>query len=475
MVRFERLKYKLSSDRLGSIVSLLVAAAIALCSASVSGDLLEFTYVPPYGSTEDLLGCVHMVNPDSHVVAVYIYIEGMGWWTKPYPPCSGVGIGPDSSWQADITTRAEDEYASAICAFLLPMGVDCPTLAGEEDLPEEIFELCVDAICTTRVTRKISFSGYEWDVRKSYEPVSPDSNFFSDSTDNVWVDGQDRLHLVIRQRIGLWFSSEVVLDHPLGYGTYIFQVDSKIGDMDKNVVLGMFIYDSEAWMENHREMDLEFAHWGDSTYPNAQFVVQPWEASGNIYRWTIPPSVRSSTHSFHWTSDSIRFVSARGHQSVPPFDSILSEWTYTDVSGIPEPGDERVTLNLWLFRGMAPSDGIEPEVVITNFTHFIPTVAEEREVASSSRFYLMPNRPNPFSKNTTIGFQSDRVGRVVLRVTDVSGRVIRTLLDEERSTGCHYVLWDGRDDTGETVNSGVYFSHLEAGSVSHSSKMVLIN
>jgi hypothetical protein len=457
------------------ITMVIVIAGMPLCFGVASADLLEFTYVPPYGSTEDLQGRVSMVDPGSHMVAVYIYIEGLGWWTKPILPCVGLPVHPDSSWLADITTSVDDEYASAICAFLLPLGPVCPSVAGEDELPDEIFEMCVDAVCTTRVVRSISFSGFEWDVRTSQQPTSPDSNYFSDSAANVWVDGQDRLHLAIRERGGTWYSSEAVLHHPLGYGTYVYQVDSKIGDLNENVVLGMFIYDSQAWQENYREMDIEFAHWGDSTYPNAQFVVQPWEVEGNIYRWVIPPSVKASTHSFYWSSDSISFLSARGHQSVPPFDSVLDQWTYTDVSGIPEPGDERVTLNLWLFRSLAPSDGVEPEVIITSFQHYLPTLVQEYSADRSARCHLMQNQPNPFSSRTLILFHAGQSGPVVLRISDVSGRVVRTLVDGFRAAGYYSVSWDGRDDAGSKVSSGVYFYHLQGGSTTASRKMVLIN
>ena len=467
-------KYHLFGRWPSCIILLLVAAGVALTSGGVSANLLEFTYVPPYGSTEDLEGRVSMVDPAGHMVAVYIYIDGLGWWTKPALPCVGLPVRPDSTWLADITTSVDDEYASAICAFLLPLGPGCPSVAGEDELPEEIFETCVDAVCTTRVVRSISFSGFEWDVRSDHQPASPDSNYFSDSAANVWVDGQDRLHLAIRERGGIWYSSEVGLDHPLGYGTYVYQVDSKIGDLNENVVLGMFVYDSQAWQENHREMDIEFAHWGDSTYPNAQFVVQPWEVEGNIYRWVIPRSLKSSTHSFYWSNDSITFVSARGHQSVPPFDSILDQWTYTDVTGIPEPGDERVTLNLWLFKGLPPSDGDEPEVIITSFQHYVPILVQEHQAASPARCYLMQNQPNPFSTTTQIRCHTDRPGRVVLNIADVSGRVIRTVLDDRRPAGLHALVWDGRDNRGSRVNSGVYFYHLQAGSAAASRKMILI-
>jgi hypothetical protein len=455
-------------------VLLMMIACIGFCAASVSGQLLEFTYVPAYGSSDNLTGRVHAVDPSRHVVATYIYLEELGWWTKPDLPCSGVPIESDSSWEVDITTSVEDIYATAICAFLIPNDVECPTIAGEQDLPDSLFDMCVDAACTTRVMRTVLYSGYEWDVRRSCWRSEPGPNYFSNGVDNVWVDGQDRLHLTVRRGDRLWYCSEVILKEALGYGTYVFQLDSKVGDFDQNVVLGLFVYDSGAWEVFNREMDIEFAKWGNVTYPNAQFVIQPYEVEGNIYQWMLSPAQKASTHSFCWTSDSVRFESARGHQSSPPFDSILDTWTYTNAGGIPEPGDERVTLNLWLFESLPPTNGMEPEVVITNFAYYPLTAVQEFDASSAGEFRLMQNRPNPFAGSTVIGYSIGRPERVILRVSDASGRIVRTLLNEEKPAGYHYVCWDGRDDAGTTLNSGVYFCSFQAGRATGSSKMIFI-
>jgi hypothetical protein len=56
---------------------------VAQTSSSVS-PLIEFTFIPSYGSSLNLEGRVSNVDPDSYKVAVYIFIEGAGWWTKPY-------------------------------------------------------------------------------------------------------------------------------------------------------------------------------------------------------------------------------------------------------------------------------------------------------------------------------------------------------------------------------------------------------
>src|SRR5437773_1501268 len=83
-----------------------------------------------------------------------------------------------------------------------------------------------------------------------------------------------RLHLKITHSGGTWQCAEINSERTLGYGKYIFQLDSP-PDFDPNVVLGLFTWsDNNAF--NNREIDIEIARWGDaSDLTNAQFVVQP--------------------------------------------------------------------------------------------------------------------------------------------------------------------------------------------------------
>jgi len=88
---------------------------------------------------------------------------------------------------------------------------------------------------------------------------------------------------------------------------------------------------------------------------------------------------------------------------------------------------------------------------------------------------LHQNRPNPFYSSTLFAFDLLRPSRVTLRVYDTSGRLIRTLLDDEaRSDGPHETLWDGRDGAGREVVSGVYLCLVEAGGSASAKKVVYI-
>jgi hypothetical protein len=104
-------------------------------------------------------------------------------------------------------------------------------------------------------------------------------------------------------------------------------------------------------------------------------------------------------------------------------------------------------------------------------------VARSTEVTveiPAARAALLQNRPNPFNPSTAIPFVLPEAGRVRLRVFDLEGRLVRTLVDGVRPAGRQEVRWDGRDDRGRPVSSGVYLVRLEAAGEKLSRKMVLL-
>jgi hypothetical protein len=87
--------------------------------------------------------------------------------------------------------------------------------------------------------------------------------------------------------------------------------------------------------------------------------------------------------------------------------------------------------------------------------------------------YLSQNYPNPFNPSTRIEFGLATPGHVSLRVYDALGRLVRVIVDENRSAGRHVESWDGRDGEGGEAASGVYFYRLTAGDLKATRKMVL--
>jgi parallel beta-helix repeat protein len=85
------------------------------------------------------------------------------------------------------------------------------------------------------------------------------------------------------------------------------------------------------------------------------------------------------------------------------------------------------------------------------------------------------NYPNPFNPKTAIRYEIPTGGHVVrLEVYDLRGRLVKTLVSEEQGAGEHIVVWDGHDESGAPVGSGVYFYRLSVGDQSVERKMVLL-
>ncbi len=77
------------------------------------------------------------------------------------------------------------------------------------------------------------------------------------------------------------------------------------------------------------------------------------------------------------------------------------------------------------------------------------------------KFSLLQNDPNPFNPATAIRFELPSVGIATLKIYDLNGRLVRTLLAGPKSAGEHTLVWDGRDDAGFAVAAGVYLYRLE--------------
>jgi len=87
---------------------------------------------------------------------------------------------------------------------------------------------------------------------------------------------------------------------------------------------------------------------------------------------------------------------------------------------------------------------------------------------------LMQNFPNPFNPSTTLTFDMALAGHVTIRIYNVAGRLIRTLVDERRDAGRHHVEWNGIDANGSSVPSGIYFYRMRASGYEATRKMILM-
>jgi len=102
------------------------------------------------------------------------------------------------------------------------------------------------------------------------------------------------------------------------------------------------------------------------------------------------------------------------------------------------------------------------------------TGVEDPEAGLPREFALVQNAPNPFNPLTTIAYQLPETAHVSIRVYSVAGRLVTTLRDRVEEAGRRSVVWDGTNDRGEHVGSGVYFCSMSAGEFTDHKIMVLL-
>jgi hypothetical protein len=117
------------------------------------------------------------------------------------------------------------------------------------------------------------------------------------------------------------------------------------------------------------------------------------------------------------------------------------------------------------------TDGDVYGAFIPPYTEVVEKPDDRLEVVD---FHLKQNVPNPFNAATSIQYVLPRNGFVRLAVYNITGQLVRTLVKGKKCTGTHTVSWNGRDEQGRSVNSGIYFCCLETGNFKSTRKMLLL-
>jgi hypothetical protein len=351
---------------------------------------IQITHIPDYGGGDGTMtGMVTGIDPAnyaSYVVAPYIQIEGLGWYTKPTFATPTVPLKSDGTFSADVFTGGIDDRATIFAAAVVPAGDTPPAASGSSRIPANLNPVAITSV--QRFDTTIQFAGMTWGVKEAPVRVGPGSapntNYFSNNPGDVYVDNQG-LHLSVHNHDGVWWATEVVLLDSLGYGTYSYQTTSSLSNLDPNLTFGAFTWDSygdDPGVDTQREIDFEDGRWGNAgNQTNAQEVVQPYQVTGNLHRYSIPNATDPSlTRFFTWTPNSIQFVALQGLQNISgyPASSVIDQLNYTTDSSsghyVPTKGREQFRFNFWINNGGAPSNGQPADVVISNFA-FKPLLA----------------------------------------------------------------------------------------------------
>lgn len=149
------------------------------------------------------------------------------------------------------------------------------------------------------------------------------------------------------------------------------------------------------------------------------------------------------------------------------------------------PGGYKIIFLYWPFNDLVNLDGsidtTSQDILVANVMNWFgvdPVGVMERlkdRLAPRSRHYLLwQNYPNPANGPTTISFNVPEPTRASLRIYDTAGRLVNTIMDDYVTAGRHVLKWDGRDQFGQEVASGVYIYRLSAGRENMARKMVFM-
>lgn len=117
---------------------------------------------------------------------------------------------------------------------------------------------------------------------------------------------------------------------------------------------------------------------------------------------------------------------------------------------------------------------ISVEAVDSEIRELKPNIIQDNTNWQPSKFLLCQNYPNPFNPETEIKYSLAKNDKVKLVVYNVLGRKVRALVDEYQTAGNKSVHWDGKDESGNEVGSGIYFYQIQTGDFVQTKKMTLL-
>lgn len=148
-------------------------------------------------------------------------------------------------------------------------------------------------------------------------------------------------------------------------------------------------------------------------------------------------------------------------------DGIIDSYDQNSVWTYEEQGYYTVTLT-------SSNAYNEDAVIKEDYIHVVASVSVDEDIMPIA-LQLLGNYPNPFNKTTTISFSTtENTENTELVIYNLKGQKVKSLINQNIEAGQHSVIWDGTDDCGKTVSSGMYFYQLKVGKYFSESKRMLL-
>jgi len=184
------------------------------------------------------------------------------------------------------------------------------------------------------------------------------------------------------------------------------------------------------------------------------------------------------TTPYNYTSGNLVLM---GHHATNNDNDINGQWQATYVTGGGENSGRGLVANSFgtpidLSVGYPANESTFYSQYMTNITLLFSTgsSSETGIVAVSPLQNLLQNYPNPFNPSTTIAFENAKEGIVNITIYNLKGQKVKTVVNKPFSAGSHIVEWNGTDEQGIAVSSGVYFYRMEMGDYVFVRKMVMV-
>jgi len=221
---------------------------------------------------------------------------------------------------------------------------------------------------------RIKWKGIIWTVKHAPnrdEPKGPGENIWS--SQNVWVDDQDKLHLrITRQPDGRYLCAELRTEKAYQYGTYTWKVSTDLSSLPKDVIFGLFQYGGTDYIN---EIDFEFtrwnnasSHWCNYTVYRSQITTDNPEVNYVHIDFSEPLRSLNTTHTYSRKPDKITFWSYHGHGNTDLFSNIpggAEGWVFDEPGSVPTQAMP-VYIQLWTkYKNVANYDLDSPSVVVT--------------------------------------------------------------------------------------------------------------
>jgi len=235
-----------------------------------------------------------------------------------------------------------------------------------------------------------------------------------------------------------------------GYTGLYKSIDAGVTWNPSSTGLTGTVYDIEV---NTQRADVVFAATGNGVFKSTNAGAN-WTNTGcpNAYAVLIDPANPLTVYAGAYTGV---YKSTTGGGGWTSMNTGLQDLYVTSLSIYP---------NNWLFCGTKGAGMYRWSLI----------VGVEEQVGSDMAINICAN-PNPARERTTVHYALPRMMPVTVAVYDIQGRLVTTLLSEDQSAGCHEVIWNGQDRTGNRLPTGVYFCHLVTPNARFIEKVVLVD